>query len=78
MLKERHTETKKISTEIWAIYVTRLNSIDAGVNDKWWDETVSLFNGVTKKYKGTTHEKYVSKYVMACLDDLGEVTQCSS
>lgn len=72
-IKDRHVETKKISGVIWSAYVSRLNTIPAGVNDAWWDKTVELFNAYQKQYRGTTHEKYVNHYVMACLDDLGEI-----
>ena len=72
-VKERHAETKKISAEIWAIYVNRLNTMQGELPDTWWDDTVGLFNVEVKKYRGGSHEKYVTKYVMACLDDLEEI-----
>lgn len=71
MDKDRYKTTQEISSKIWKIYKERLESMRA--DEMWWDETVVTFNSFAATYKNTTHEKYVFRYALACLEDLETV-----
>ena len=79
MDKERYAKIKKISGDIWALYVKKLSELDTlpgmteSERDKWWDNTLHIFSSYATEKKEKYEEKFATSMCICFLEEIQDV-----